>query len=201
MQIKGTNPDTGEEVIVEVEDLGKDDLSDLCSTRFSKRKISKQFNQLDISAGRKLLLDKMVTMTIEVGKTIVKIGQKILEVVISLIKAHPNIAIGLILGYFLGLLIASIPILGWVLGPIATPLLVALGAFYGLKTDFNNKAVKARMKEDVREEDAREEIGKEKIREEVSKFVKKVSEFVEADVREAIRKEVSKFDVLKSKEG
>ena len=171
MQIKGVNPDTGEEVIVEVEDMGKDDLSNLASTRFSKKEISRHIDNLNMSADVKVLLNKMITVTIEVGKTIIKVGQKILEVVISLIKAYPNTTIGLVLGYFLGLLIASIPILGWVLGPIATPLLAALGAFHGLKTDFNNKAVEARVKEDIRE-----------------------------DIREEIRKEASKFDVLKSEE-
>ena len=171
MQIKGVNPE-GKERTEEVEDMGKDDLFNLASTRFSKKEISRHIDNLDIeSAEVRVALNKMLTVTLDVGKTIVKIGQKILEAVISIIKAYPEMAKGLVLGYFLGLLFASIPILGWIFGSIATPLLALLGAFYGLKADFSNKAVEAKVKEDIRE-----------------------------DIREEIRKEVSKFDVLKSEE-
>lgn len=153
MQIKGIDPDTGKEVIVEVVDLDEDSLSDLSSTRFTKRKISQQIDQLGMSADAKVLLNKMVTTTIEVGKTIVKIGQKILEIVISIAKAYPNTSFGLVLGCILGLLIAGIPIIGAVLSTIAMPLLSALGALYGAKIDLDDKAMEARIKKEIRKFD------------------------------------------------
>ena len=189
MKIKGRNPDTGEERTEEVEDMGKDDLSDLTSTHFRKREISRHIDNLNMPAEVKVLLDKMATVTIKVGKTIVKIGQKILEMVISIVKAYPNTAFGLVLGYILGLLIASIPILGWVFGSIATKLLIALGAWLGAKADFTRKE-----KDDSNNYPNGSGVVS------LGAFFNEALAKAKEDIREVIRKEVSRFDVLKSGE-
>ncbi|MXZ26594.1 MAG: hypothetical protein F4Y80_17380 [Caldilineaceae bacterium SB0665_bin_21] len=105
----------------------------------SKKKVKDRIDNLDISSDSKFMLHSLVDKTIEVvvdtGKVVIWIGRKILEVVIFVGRHFPNATFGMLLGAVLGILIASIPIIGWLLGGIA-PLLAILGLSLGAIEDF-----------------------------------------------------------------
>ena len=88
------------------------------------------------------MLDSILNLTIKVGEMIVNIGRKIIEVVIYIVQQFPNMVMGTIIGFILGTLISSIPILGWIFGPIVIPALTFIGATYGLSFDMTDKNTK-----------------------------------------------------------
>ena len=105
---------------------------------FSKKKIKDRIDNLDISSDAKFMLHSFVDKTIEVvvdtGKVVIWIGRKILEVVIFMGRHFPNATFGMVFGAVIGILIASIPIIGWLLGGIA-PILAILGLSLGAIED------------------------------------------------------------------
>ena len=104
----------------------------------SKKKIKDRIDNLDISSDAKFMLHSFVNKTIEVvvdtGKVIIWIGRKILEVVIFVARHFPNATFGMVFGAVLGILIASVPIIGWLLGGIV-PVLAILGLSLGAIED------------------------------------------------------------------
>ena len=105
---------------------------------FSKKKIKDRIDNLDISSDAKFMLHSFVDKTIEVvvdtGKVVIWIGRKILEVVIFMGRHFPNATFGMVFGAVIGILIASIPIIGWLLGGVA-PILAILGLSLGAIED------------------------------------------------------------------
>lgn len=105
---------------------------------FSKKKIKDRIENLDISSDAKFMLHSFVDKTIEVvvdtGKVVIWIGRKILEVVIFMGRHFPNATFGMVFGAVIGILIASIPIIGWLLGGVA-PILAILGLSLGAIED------------------------------------------------------------------
>ena len=46
-------------------------------------------------------------------------------------------------------MVGSVPIIGWVLGPIVTPIMIALGLTLGAKQDFMDKVLERRLSASV----------------------------------------------------
>ena len=80
-----------------------------------------------------------------------KVGIKIIESVVYLIKKYPNTAMGLVIGATIGLLLSSIPIFGWILSSIILPLCVALGLAFGFWEDLNDESLKNSIKNHIGE--------------------------------------------------
>lgn len=102
-------------------------------------------DRLELSADGKAVLFKLAETSIMAGQTVVSIGRKVLSILISLIKSFPNTAAGVVIGATLSFLIGSIPILGMILGPILSPLLMAFGIGMGAVADFQTTLLRARM--------------------------------------------------------
>lgn len=118
----------------------------------SKKKIQNRIDNLDVSSDTKFTLHSFVDKTIEVvvdtGKVVIWIGRKILEVVIFVGRHFPNATFGMVLGAVIGILIASIPIIGWLLGGIAPVLGAILGLSLGAVEDLKqNLAGDPRVRE------------------------------------------------------
>lgn len=110
----------------------------LNTLELSKKKIKERINNLDISSDAKFMLNSLVDKTIEVvvgtGKVVIWIGYKILDVVVFVGRYFPNATFGMVFGAVIGILIASTPIIGGLLGGI-TPILAILGLSLGAIED------------------------------------------------------------------
>ena len=66
-----------------------------------------------------------------------------------MIKKFPNTATGAVVGSVMGMLISSIPILGWALGWLIAPLFIALGLAVGFWSDIQFKALRESILSDA----------------------------------------------------
>lgn len=108
----------------------------------TKDKIKTYIDNLNISSEVKVFLNSIVNVTCKIGEMIYNIGKKIIEILIYLSKEFPNTTIGLIIGFVVGTLISSIPIIGWLLSGIILPASIFTGGFAGAYYDISDKATK-----------------------------------------------------------
>ena len=84
--------------------------------------------------------------TIKVGDFIVRIGRKVLDVIISLLGEFPMASTGTIFGAIFGYLVTSIPLIGLIFGPFVGTLAIAFGFAAGAMQDLGNKALERRIR-------------------------------------------------------
>lgn len=138
MKISGVNPETGEQFQAEAEGVNSDFIDQMSEFEMSEAGIKKLVDNLDISADAKSVLHSISTVTIRAGAFILKVGRKIIDYVCIVLKNYPSASFGMVFGAIIGFLISSIPIIGVVLGPVATPILIALGLIQGLREDIKD---------------------------------------------------------------
>ncbi|MEL7638053.1 MAG: hypothetical protein AAGU21_00270 [Solidesulfovibrio sp.] len=104
-----------------------------------------RIRSLDISAQDKGLLRALMEAKTEIGGVMVRIGKKLLDICFSalniLMEHFPATMAGLLLGALLGLVFSSIPVLGWLLGPMLGPILVLGVGTMGLLKDLGGLAL------------------------------------------------------------
>ena len=139
MKVEGIDPATGKKVENEIEEPERSFFEEMCRFDVSDDAIRRMIDKLNISADYKSLLYTLAKSTIKVGDYIIKVGRKILDAICHTIKEFPNATFGLVFGGIAGLLISSIPILGQILGPVVTPILMVYGLGTGRLQDIQNK--------------------------------------------------------------
>jgi hypothetical protein len=121
------------------------------SFELSDDRILSLIDNLNVSADTKALLYSFSKATITVGRTLVKIGRKILDFLFSLLRSFPGLTFGMVFGLVVGALIAAIPLIGGVLGGPATALALGLGVALGgmneLKQDDLGERVRDLLKQ------------------------------------------------------
>jgi len=113
----------------------------------SLRKIKSSLERLNCSADTKALLMDLARITLTVGERIVAVGRKIISVAFDLVERYPNTTFGLVVGLTLSVLVSSVPLLGFLLGPLLTPLFLAFGLSMGALADFKELGVRSRISE------------------------------------------------------
>jgi hypothetical protein len=111
------------------------------SEQWTDRQIETFIDRLDISADAKANLASFAKVTLKVGREVVRIGRKIVDVLFSFLRNFPGIGFGVIFAVVITTLLGAIPLLGAVLGSLASTLLVAFGGYVDLK----NPAFSARL--------------------------------------------------------
>jgi hypothetical protein len=149
MKVESTGSETEEAVSVEISDDQYEALSKVLGEHVSRSAIQKRIDQLDISADAKQIVSGIMKITIRVGDTLLKIGQKIIELVLVILKSYPNTTFGLVLGMLVGFLVSSIPFLGGILGSFLIPLALAFGLAKGFMEDMSNKSLESKINEAV----------------------------------------------------
>ncbi len=147
MKISGVDPETGSEFEAEADSVTPEFVRSMSENNLSDVKIKKLIDDLSCSADTKVFLYSFSKATIKVGEYVVKIGRKILDFICSMYQEYPSATFGMIFGAIAGFLIASIPIIGVVLGPIFTPIAIALGLIGGLREDLKDKALVRKVAE------------------------------------------------------
>ena len=147
MKVLGKNLETGEEFITESDDLDNKFIQSMSIFDMAEDKTKKIIDGLDISADAKSMLFSFSKVTIRAGETIIKIGRKIIDYICNVFTEFPSTSFGLLFGAIAGFLIASIPIIGVVLGPLFGPIAMILGLVGGLGEDLKDRALIRRVSE------------------------------------------------------
>ncbi|MDR2193775.1 MAG: zinc ribbon domain-containing protein [Treponema sp.] len=92
-----------------------------------------------INATLRDVFKKLVKHVVVAGKIIVKMGKVILNFIMKLVREFAHTIAGLAAGFILGLIFSSIPIIGWALGPLVLPLLMAVGGIAGFMEDMGHR--------------------------------------------------------------
>ena len=145
MEIEYIDPVTGKSVKSLIGDLNADFFAQLSAFRLTEKNVKERIDNLNISADAKALLFSLNKITFSVGRAVIKIGKKIIDVIFSLIKNFPYLSFGVIFGLLLGALIAAIPLIGAALGSLATTIALALGVALGGLEEFKSDDLKKRI--------------------------------------------------------
>lgn len=149
MIVEAVDLDTGKTMKMECVAESEDDIRDLLSFDLSEDALKKRIGSLAISADAKSLLFTISKTTIRVGKMVVKIGRKALDIITTILAEFPMASTGMIFGAVLGYLVTSVPIIGFVFGPFIGALAMALGFAVGAIQDIGNKALERRIRSSV----------------------------------------------------
>ena len=145
MEIEYIDPETGKSVKSLISEPNADFFSQVSSFSLTEKGVKEKIDNLNISADAKALLFSLNKFTFAAGRTAIKIGKKIIDVVFSLIKNFPYLSFGVIFGILLGALIAAIPLIGAALGSLATTIALALGVALGGLEEFKSDDLKKRI--------------------------------------------------------
>jgi len=138
-QVKIQEPVTGQWKTITISQVQFQALHDLNDGLRPQDKILSSIEKLDTSTEIKTFLETTLNYTISVGDVVIMVGQKIVEIILSVYKHFPKALLGTIIGLVVGKLISKVPLFGWVLGWILTPLAVIAGAVIGGKKDIEDK--------------------------------------------------------------
>ena len=139
MRIDGKNPENGETITAEAPGLTSSILSAIADLDASDDRIREIIDQLGVSADAKSALYSVSRVTVRAGQTIVKIGRKIIDIIVTLFEEFPNAGFGAIFGAIIGFLVSTIPIFGQIFGPLLTPIFISFGIVMGAITDIQDK--------------------------------------------------------------
>ena len=117
------------------------------STERNDAQILGRIDSLNLSADAKALLSDLLKFGVEVGSTVLRIGRKILDFVLSLIQQFPKLGFAVILAAVLAALLSMVPLLGGLLSPVITPLALALGLSWGALKEYETGDFADRVKE------------------------------------------------------
>lgn len=148
MKIEVIDPKSGQIIIQDAPNLNDKTINDFLNTTNKTRKeIKSWINKLEISADAKAILNNIAQTTFRVGEVIVRIGLKILDIVSYLLKNYPNASVGVIFGFFVGTLAATIPLIGLLIGPFVVALSTILFGVIGYREDLLDKSLKRKIQE------------------------------------------------------
>jgi len=145
------DPKTGEYKSVDINDEQMESLNQINDTVIEDNQIKSYIDNLKISPEIKVILESILNYSMKVGNLMLNIGRKIVEVIIYFVQNFPNMIIGTIVGFTIGTIISSIPILGWALSWLIIPLSTALGMGMGLKVDMQDKKLATKIKDETSE--------------------------------------------------
>lgn len=145
MEVTSIDAKTGKEVKVSIPDPEPKFFDFANSFELNDAELRSRIDHFNVSADTKALLYSFAKATIKVGKVIVKIGRKLIDLLFSLVRQFTSLTFGAVFGLLVGLLISAIPVIGVVLGPIAIPLCTAFGVAVGGYAELQAGNLKGRL--------------------------------------------------------
>ena len=147
MRIDGTNPGSDESFGYEAPGLTASILDAIADLDFSDERIREIIDQLDVSADTKSAVYALSRVTVRAGQIVVRIGRKILDVIVKLFKEYPNAGFGAIFGAIVGYIISTIPGFGQIVAPLVTPIFIGLGLIIGAISDIRDSNLARKIAE------------------------------------------------------
>ena len=139
--VEALDPETGKTIQMECAAESEDEIRDLLTFDLSEDALKKRIDALAISADAKSVLFTIAKTTIKVGSMVLRIGRKILDIVTSILADFPMATTGTIFGAVFGYLVASVPIIGFLVGPFIGALAIAFGFAAGAMQDLGDMAL------------------------------------------------------------
>lgn len=128
----------GKEVTMTIPEPSPDFFKFIGDFEMNDEQLRSRIDRMGVSADIKALLYSFSKATIRAGKVVLKIGRKIIDILFSISKAFPSLTFGVIFGLVVGALVAAIPLIGFVLGPLASSIAVAVGFVLGAKAELDS---------------------------------------------------------------
>jgi hypothetical protein len=147
MQAEAEDLETGEKVTVDIADDHLEDLRNLARERVSDSKLNSYIDNLNLSADAKALIASVMQAAVKVGDLVIRIGKRIVELVVVLVSKFPNATFGLVLGLLVGALATAIPLLGAILGGLIGPIAAIFGLTKGYFEDLKDQALERKIAE------------------------------------------------------
>lgn len=97
------------------------------ATEHSDAQILRRIESLNVSADAKALLGDLLRLATRVGDTVLRVGRKILDFVLTMARHFPTLGFAVVIATVLTLLMSMVPLIGGLLASIMGPLLMALG--------------------------------------------------------------------------
>lgn len=104
-----------------------------------KEELKNRVNALDLSAKAKALLWSLVDRVVVLGGHLWKLGQKVVEMVIGVVEQFPSASVAAVAGLTLKALLDSIPLIGWLLGPVVGTIAAVLLLSAGVVIDLHRQ--------------------------------------------------------------
>ena len=152
MKIEAHDRESGKRYSGEAPGLDEAFISDFFNSfDVSEKDLRRWIDRLPLSADSKRLLHAIAGKTIMAGEIVIRIGRKILEIALFLVRKFPMATTGLVIGALIGVLAGSIPVIGVLLGPIVMPLAMSVGLSTGAIQDIKDAALKFAVQESIAE--------------------------------------------------
>lgn len=97
------------------------------TTERSDPQILRRIESLDVSADAKALLADVLRLATRVGDTVLRIGRKILDFVLTMVRQFPALGFAVAVVAVITLLVSLVPFIGGALASLIGPLGLALG--------------------------------------------------------------------------
>ncbi len=116
------------------------------TTERSDAQILRQIESLSVSADAKALLADLLKLATRVGETVLRVGRKIIDFVLSLVRAFPHMGFAALIAVVATALISLVPFIGLALASVLGPLALALGIVVGGALDFQSPDLESRVR-------------------------------------------------------
>ena len=151
MQMELFNFETDKLQTISTEKIPTNFMESFTENTLSEKQFQRYLDNLPLSADQKLLVSKMADFTISAGKTVLRIGRKILELAFNFLKKFPATSFGLIVGLVISNYIPAGVARGFAIPVVASLLallkkiviLYALGV--GFKEDIKDTALASKI--------------------------------------------------------
>ena len=147
MKVFTKDLNTGKTIEVEIPDENLEALQALAQDNVSDTKLQSYIDNLDLPADAKALIASILKTAVRVGEMVIRIGKKIVEIVIMIASKFPNATFGLVLGLIVGALVTSIPLIGGLLGAFVLPIAAAFGLATGYMDDLRDNSLAKKVAE------------------------------------------------------
>ena len=103
--------------------------AEFTSDKFRRLRVAHRIRNLDAPRWVKRVLLAAKDVTKRIGGTVIRVGKKLVEIVLTFVDRYPTTSVTVIFLAAVTWLVANVPVLGVVLGPIVTAISCLLALF------------------------------------------------------------------------
>ena len=131
MKVYATHPDTGETVVLDIPALTDDQIRNMAREYSTDQQLQSKLDNLPLSAEAKAFLAKFLKVTIKVGGVIIKLGKKLLEIVLFVVSKQKHLTFWTVFGAVVTFVVSMIPLIGPILAGFLGPIILLGGLAKG----------------------------------------------------------------------